>query len=446
MALLIRQASYVVRSADRVERDVDVLIDGRQIAAIGPDLRAQPAAAGDGLVVLDGRQRAVAPGMVNAHTHLYQSFLRGLRSDLGLDDWLQAIVYPFRTAMRQSPAREVEASTARVGCLEMLKNGTTSFIDMESSSEAAWQAWQQVGLRGIVAYTMADVGLPPALATSLQERQERILAFIQAGRAMTERSTSFGMMLAPATPLMCSQALLQWTADMAQRFDLGVHTHAAEAATEVSTVRAEHSASPIGWLDEAGLLSPRTSLAHCIHLSDADRRLICERGAIPVHCPKSNMKLGSGVAPVPELLRLGVHVALANDGPASNDVLDMFEEMRTAALLHKVQGGAAALAPQTAFRMATEYSAQAAQLNAGTLDPGRLADLILVDLDRPHLVPLHDVVSTLVYCAHGSDVETVIVDGRIVLRDRQPVLVDEAEVVGEARAVGAKWYARAFAA
>ncbi len=438
MALLIRNARYVVRSADRVERDVDILLEGRHIKAIGAGL-ATAAEPDTGLTVLDGRDRAVIPGLVNAHTHTYQSFLRGRSDTLDLESWLHSVVYPLRQVLRwPEAASAVGRSGGRLAAVEMLKNGTTSFIDMEASPPEAWAAWQEVGLRGTVAFTFADQNLPPDLQIPLAERQARVLALVEAALAAAERASTLGVMLAPAAPRMCSQPLLEWAAELAQRLDLRVQTHAATAKP------APGEPSSIAWLDRAGLLNERTSLAQCLYLPEADLERVSASRAIPVHCPKSNMKLGSGVAPVSEMLARGLPVALGNDGPASNDLLDMFEEMRAAALLQKVHGGASALPAQAAFAMATEHGARAAGLNAGTLDPGRLADLALINLNRPHLVPDHDIVPLLVYCARGSDVETVIVDGRVVLQAGRPTRVDEADVVREARAVGAAWLPQAF--
>ena len=433
MSLLIRQARYVIRSAQRVERDVDVLIEGRHIRAIAPRLEAETAR-GSGPVVIDGRAHAVIPGLVNAHTHLYQSFLRGRSDTHDLDRWLRDIVYPFRQVLRQpEAAAAVGYSGGRMAGVEMLKNGTTSFIDMEASPPEAWRAWDEVGLRGAVAFTFADEHLPRALQIPLPERQARLLELVEAALAEAARTGRLGVLLAPASPRLCSQALLTWAAELAERLDLRAQTHAATSRP------APGEPSSIAWLAQAGLLSPRMSLAQCTYLPPDDLDRVVASGAVVVHCPKSNMKLGNGVAPVPQLLAHGVPVALANDGPASNDGLDMFEEMRAAALLHKVRGGAQALTAQAVFEMATEHGARAIGLNAGTLDPGRLADLALIDLNRPHLVPDHDIVPLLVYCAHGRDVDTVIVDGQVVLANGRPTRVDEAEIVREARATAAAW-------
>jgi 5-methylthioadenosine/S-adenosylhomocysteine deaminase len=438
MSILIRQARYVVRSASRIERDVDVLIEGRQVAAIGANLLPDARPSAD-LTVLDGRDRAVMPGLINAHTHLYQCLLRGLHPDLPLEPWLQAVVFPYRRQARLAhPDEAVMVAASRAGCAEMLKNGTTAFIDMDSTIPAAWEAWQAMGIRGAVAFNVADARMPDELKTPLPRLQRRVLDHLAECRALARARPTLSFMIAPATPLMCTRPLLEWVAGTSQAEDVPVHGHAAETAAEVAANLAELGMTPIAWLAQAGGLSPRTSLAHCVHVNAADQALLAEHGVTPVHCPKSNMKLASGTAPVPAMLRAGIPVALANDGPASNDLQDMFEEMRTAALLHKVHGQPAAVAAADVFRMATEHSARAAALNAGTLDPGRLADVVLVNLDQPHLAPAGDILQLLVYSAQGRDVDTVIVDGRVVVSGGALTLADEAEIIQRARSLGAE--------
>ena len=440
MSILIRQAQYVIRSAERVERNVDVLIDGRRITAIGPNLPMAPGPT-ENLTVLDGRARAVLPGLINAHTHLYQCVLRGLHSDLPLEPWLQAVVFPYRRQARLAfPDEAMMVAASRAGCAEMLKNGTTAFIDMDSTIGAAWQAWQAMGIRGAVAFNVADARIPPELMVPLAQTQERVLEHLAECRALAAITPTLTFMIAAATPQMCSRPLLEWIAATAEAENIMIHAHCAETAVEFRETVAETGFTPIGWLAEAGYLSAHTSLAHCVHATPADQALLAKHGAIPVHCPKSNMKLASGVSPVPAMLRAGIPVALANDGPASNDLQDMFEEMRFAALLHKVEGQADALPAQQAFKMATEHSAQAAGIAAGVLDPGRLADVVLVNLDQPHLAAPGEIVPLLVYCAQGRDVDTVIVDGRIVVAGGHLTMADEAEIVERARTLGAERY------
>ena len=208
--------------------------------------------------------------------------------------------------------------------------------------------------------------------------------------------------MGPSTPFLCSRELLIWARDQAAELGIGLQIHLAETRYEVAEVLKETGLTPVAYAHSLGLLRPGTTAVHCVHITDAEIDLLADSGATVVHCPKSNLKLASGVAPAARMLRRGVSVALAADGAASNDTLDMFEETRMAALLHKGVGeDPGAMTARQAFRMATEGGAAAAGIDAGTIDPGKLADLALVDLDAAHLLPLHDLINTLVYCAAG---------------------------------------------
>jgi 5-methylthioadenosine/S-adenosylhomocysteine deaminase len=211
----------------------------------------------------------------------------------------------------------------------------------------------------------------------------------------------------------------------------------AETRYEVEQIAQTAGTTPLRYLERFGLVDERLTAVHCVHMDEEDLELLRRRGVVVVHNPKSNLKLGSGIAPVPRMLELGIPVALANDGAASNDLLDMFEEMRCAALIQK---GAAenpgVLSARQVFRMATEYGARACGIPAGVLEAGRLADVVIVNLRRPHLVPVHDIINTLVYCAKGSDVETVIIDGRVVMRGRQLQTMNEDDIIAMAEERG----------
>jgi 5-methylthioadenosine/S-adenosylhomocysteine deaminase len=428
MNKLIRKARYVVRSATRVEKDSDVLIRGDHISAVGQDL-LPPGETTEDLEVIDAQKHAVIPGLVNAHTHLYQSLLRGLQDNLRLEEWIQRIIFPYHSVIRKSDGGdEADVCAARLGCAEMLKNGTTSFIDMDNTNPAVWAAWQEIGIRGITAVVCADLGLPEDLQQSQNSLKDRVLSALEAYRSFENSGRTLGFMLAPE-PGMCSRELLGWAALVANSHELRVHVHAAEIADNVHIMQEKYGLSPIGLLHSFGLLSHRTSLAHCVHVSEDDISILSRSGAIVVHCPKSNMKLGSGAAPVSEFLSAGIPVALANDGPASNDLLDMFEEMRAASFLNHLVGRSTKFGACEVFQMATEQGAKACGIDAGTIDPGKLADLTLINLDRPHLSPDLDIVPLLVYCGKGCDVDMVIVNGEIVVEDGKIVRVSEAEIV-----------------
>ena len=430
MKLLIQHANYVVRDANRVERNIDILIEDSHIVAVGQDIAEQANLGSDELEYLDASRLLVIPGLVNGHTHIYQSLLRGLQDDLTLDDWVAAILFPHMEKIHQTGlGQEAMVVSSQLACSEMLKNGTTSFIDMASTTETAWAEWARIGIRGTVAYNIADQNLPEKFSQSLADVKVNIIKRVEAFQNFKSNSPTFGMMIAPATLLMCSPELLKWAGDLGRRYEIPIHAHVAETKVEYSAFKEMFGVTPVKFMDQMGLLSKDSSLAHCVYVSPEDIALLKRREAAVVHCPKSNMILGSGTAPIPEMLAEGIPVALANDGPASNDLLDMFEEMRTAALLQKVQHGADAIVARDVFKMATENGARALGINAGTIDSGKLADLTLINLDRIHLLPVHDVISLLVYCVKGSDVDTVIVDGKIVVKNGALTNIDESEVI-----------------
>ena len=438
MAILIKHASYVVRSADRVQRDCDILIEGRRVAAVGLISPAQS----DGATVIDGRGRAVIPGLVNAHTHTYQNFLKGLDDDLGLVDWCNVTLYPMAHAIHQAHWVRNDESCgyhwASLSALEMIRGGVTCCVDMNMNMDSVFRAWADTGLRGVGAIALGDRWLPTPLRGDPELSRREALALARAWHGAHERLET---VLAPSTPFLCSRELLCWARDRAAELGIGLQIHLAETRYEVGQVLQETGLTPVAYAHSLGLLRAGTTAVHCVHVTDAEIDLLAESGATVVHCPKSNLKLGSGIAPVARMLRSGVPLALAADGAASNDTLDMFEETRMAALLHKgVCEDPAAITARQAFRMATEGGARATGIDAGTIDPGKLADLVLVNLDAAHLLPMHDLINTLVYCARADDVECTIIDGQIVMRDRKVQTVDEEKVRHEASAFGTELY------
>ncbi len=438
MSILIRQASYVVRDADRVEENADVLIDNERIVFVGQyDRPSSP-----GLQVLDGHNRVVIPGLVNAHTHLYQSFLKGLSDDLGLVDWCNATLYPMSYAIHHAEWQLGDQACGyhwgMLSALEMIRGGVTCSIDMNMNMDSVFQSWIDVGIRGVGAIALSDRWLPAPLRRDPALARDEAFALASRWHGVHPRLDT---VMAPSTPFLCSRELLEWARDRASEIGIGIQIHLAETRYEVENVRGETGQTPIAYVHGLGLLRAGTTAVHCVHVTDEDIDLLKESGAVVVHCPKSNLKLGSGVAPVSKFLRRGVPVAIAADGAASNDLLDMIEETRLTALLHKgVLEDPMALTARDAFRMATEGGAKAAGLDAGTVDPGKLADLAMLNLDRSHMLPIHDVINTLVYCAKSSDVETTIIDGRIVMDKGVVTTVDETRARREAAAFGSELY------
>lgn len=444
MAILIRSASYLVRAADRVEEDADVLVEGNRIAAVGRGLKAR------GATVLDARGRALIPGLINAHTHLYQNLLKGLDDDLPLVAWCDRVLFPAADIIHQDQWRWGDETIgyywSSLGAIEMIKGGVTCCADMDLTMDSVFQAWLDAGLRGVAAVTLADRWIPEKLQRDPERLRAEALGYVERWHGAPDGSGLIRVALAPSTPFLASPELLVWAAEQASRLGLGYQMHVAETRYEVERLQRETGRTPVGYLDSLGVLRQGFVAIHCVHLTAGDIDILRRRRAVVVHNPKSNLKLGSGVAPIPRLLAAGVPVALGTDGCASNDLLDMFEEMRAAALLQKgLAEDPAILAARDVFRMATEHGALACGLDAGTIDQGRLADLVLVDLRRPHLVPVHNVVGTLVYAARAGDVETVIIDGRIVMRGRRLLTLPEEKIVARADELGRALYRRSRA-
>jgi len=429
--LLLQGASYVVRSAERIERHCDVLIRGNRIAGIG-HYEPEP-----GWEVIEAAGRAVIPGLINAHTHLYQNFLKGLNDGVPLVDWCADILYPAADVIHEdhwhANDERLGYAWSLVSALEMIKCGTTCCIDMDMSMDAVYRAWVDIGFRGIGAITLSDMWIPDKLRRDPELGRQEALGYIERWHGIPVESPRVTMMLAPSTPFLASPELLRWVKEQSDRLGIPVQIHVAETRYEIEQIARETGATPLRYLDQFGLVNERLTAVHCVHLDDQELEILKERGVITVHNPKSNMKLGSGIAPVTQMLKMGIPIALGNDGSASNDIQDMFEEMRAAALLQKVAAeDPSVIRAADVFRMATEYGARACRIDAGAIDPGKLADLAVINLRRPHLVPVHDIINCLVYCVKGADVETTIIDGRVVMRNRRLVTMEEEQIIDQA--------------
>ncbi|MBN1317129.1 MAG: amidohydrolase [Anaerolineales bacterium] len=431
MTLLLQNAAYVVRAADRIEKNCDVLIQGNLIAAVG---KITPAPEWE---LINAAGHAVIPGLVNAHTHLYQNFLKGLNDGVPLVEWCAEVLYPATDVIHSDHwdrhDERMGYAWSMLGALEMIKSGTTACINMDVSMDAIYQAWQDIGFRGVGAITQSDQWIPDKLRRAPEISRQAALGYI-------ERWAEFGpriqIVLAPSTPFLASADLLRWTREQRDQLGVGVQIHVSETRYEVDTILKESGTTPLRYLDKFGLLDEKLTAVHCVHLDEGELDLLGERGVIPIYNPKSNMKLGSGIAPITGMLHRGITVALANDGSASNDLLDMFEEMRCAALLQKVAAeNPSVISAGDVFRMATENGAKACRINAGTIDPGRLADIAIINLRKPHLLPVHDIMNSLVYCAKGEDVETTIIDGRVIMQNRKLLTLDEDFILDQAE----KW-------
>lgn len=423
--LFAEHIAALVIDADTVVKDASLLVgDDGTIRYAGERIDA-PA----GCERLNAASCAVLPGFVNAHTHLWQQTIMGQRDDLALLPWCDLVLSPAIQALyaEKDPLRRARLAylLAAVGACEMLHGGVTAFLDMDLNyaQESMFFAARDVGVRGYFGVELADRFLPDenGLRRDLAEI-ERLLS--QFGETCV---------LTPSEPNLCSDEALGKIALLAQKTGALVQIHVNETAREREQAISERKAEELFLLESFGLLSSRFSAVHGVHLSEAEIALCKKYGVTIVYNPKSNMKLASGVCPIQKLRAAGVNIALATDGPASNDRLDLFEEMRAGALLQKLSAGdPSAMCARDAFSMATKGGAELLHLNAGTLSVGKRADFLVLPLDKPHLAGAkRDIVSAVVHCAGKGDVRDAFVDGKPVLRDYRVTGVDESALSAE---------------
>lgn len=398
------------------------IADGR-IAAIGP--AAELASRYPGAATLDARGAAIVPGLVNTHTHAPMSLFRGLADDLPLMEWLQKHIFP-------AEAKNVDETMVRWGtrlaCLEMLRGGTTTFADMYYFEDAIAEEVDRCGMRAVLGETVLDFPAPD------NKTWDAAMAYGEKFLARWPRGGRVVAAMAPHAPYTVSPDHFREVAALAAKHDAPLLTHLAETETEVNDIRTRYGATPVEHLERLGVLSPRLLVAHMVWPTADEMALLAKRGVGVAHCPQSNMKLASGTAPVVQLRAAGVAVGLGTDGAASNNDLDLWEEMDTAAKVHKlVQKDPTVIDARTALLMATREGAKAMGLDReiGSLEVGKRADLAIVDLGSPHQQPVYDVYSTLVYATKASDVRSVVVDGRVVVRDGRVLTVDEAAVMAK---------------
>lgn len=389
-------------------------VAGDRIALVSPDesAAAEFRAAHPGLREIDCRGRLVMPGLVNTHCHAAMTLQRSRADDLPLMRWLHEFIWPFEAC--QTP--DDVALGMELGIVEMLLGGVTSFVDMYYFQHRCVGVVERLGIRAVLGCNYFDSNI------------DEVLPRIGEAVRLAAGSDRVRIAVAPHSPYTVSPENLVRGRELAERHGLLLMTHVAETQDEVRIVREKYGKTSVEHLDGLGLLGPKTIGAHCIHVTDSDIETLAARGVAVSHNPQSNMKISSGVAPVERMRAAGALVTVGTDGTCSNNDLDMFEEVRTAAFLQKsATGDPVALPAWEALRLATANGARAmgyAEGELGVVREGALADLIVVDLQKPHLQPVNDVVSNLVYCGKASDVDTVVVDGRIVVENRCVAGVD----------------------
>ena len=426
VSLVVTNGVVVTMDAGRrVLANAAVAIDGPDI--VGIDTSAAIAGRFRGATVIDAGGQVVMPGLINTHTHAPMVLYRGLADDLALADWLNKYIFP---AEAKTVSPEFVRAGTRLAALEMIRSGTTTYADMYYFEEEIARVTRDAGLRGVLGQTIIQFPVPDAnTPADGLARAEKFVEEFKRDPLITPAVAPHAMYTLDGPTLRAARA-------MAQRLGVPTIIHLAETKDEVRTAQERYQTSPVAYLDSLGFLGPGVLAAHAVWVSDAEVALLKARGVGLSHNPESNMKLASGTAPVPAFLRADAAIGLGTDGAASNNDLDMFEAMRIASLLHKLQSGdPRAVGAATALEMATIRGARALRMERqiGSLETGKRADLIIVSMHAPRQVPMFDPVSHLVYVTRGDDVTTTIVHGKVLMRDRQMLTLNEAAVVKEAR-------------
>lgn len=418
-----------------VIEDGAVAINEGRIVAVGPT--AEVAGRYQAKKVLDARRKAVMPGFVDTHHHFLQNFHKGTRDDLALIEWIDNVSVPrIRVAVQDylKGVYDIQIHASKLGCVDAIRSGITTILNMEwATHPTVIDVFEQAGIRVRHTITMTDQWISPEVIMP----HDRLLALADELRERCQSSTngrisfSYGL----ACPNSCSVGLIKEARALADRNQIPIHIHIAETEYEWHNIHNLFGTTPTGHLHNLGLLGPDVQGAHSIWLSDEDIMLYRETGTKVAHNPECNMKIADGIAPITKMLEAGVVVSLGTDSCSVNDNMDMFEVMRTAAFLQKVTTMNPAVLPAaTTLRMATLGGAEALNMEdeIGSLEVGKKADLILIDLSGAHMRPINNLENSLVYCANANDIETVICDGQILMENRRILTLDEEEWISSA--------------
>ena len=436
-SILIRNGTIVTMDQKNSIVRGDVLIRDGRISEIGKGIDESAES------VIDATGCAVLPGFVQTHIHLCQTLFRGAADDLSLIDWLKQRIWP----MEAAHTRDSISASAQIGIAEMIKGGTTCALTMETVRHTAdvLQVVYETGFRATVGKCMMDKGegVPAELHEETRRSIDESVTLIKEWHGQADGRIR--CCFAPRFAISCTHELLAEVAELAKRHKVMIHTHASENKSECEIVESDTGKRNIMYLDSVGITGPHVVLAHCVHLDTEEMETLMQTKTNVAHCPSSNLKLGSGLARVAEMLARKIPVSLGADGAPCNNRLDMFTEMRSAALLQKLAHGPEVLPAARVLRMATIDGARALGLEQeiGSIETGKRADMIVVDLNQLHSIPSPDVVSALVYSAQASDVRTTIIDGRLVMRDRQLLTLNESTVIDEANREASALAARA---
>jgi 5-methylthioadenosine/S-adenosylhomocysteine deaminase len=428
--LIVSGGTVVTMDGRRpVYRDGSIAVRGDSIAAVGP--RAEIESRYRAPQVVDARDHLVLPGFINGHTHVPMTLFRGLHDDVTLNDWLYKYIFP---AEAKNVNEQFVRWGTRLAAAEQIHAGVTTFADMYYYEDAIAEETKAAGMRGILGETFIDFPAPD------NKSEAEMLAYTEKFLKRWQGDPLIHAAPAPHSIYTCSKKTLQEAAALARKYHAPILIHVAEMKKEWEDSKKTNGMSPVQYLENIGVLGPEIVAAHCIFVDEADRKLLAERGVGCVHNPSSNMMIASGVSPVPEMRAAGIAVGLGTDGPAgSNNDLDLMEEIDLAAKLAKISKlDPLALNAKAVVEMATIEGARALHLDKeiGSLEPGKKADVVLISLHEPNAVPIYDVYAQIAYSLKASDVDTLVIGGHVVMRDRKLLTVDETGVLEKAREYG----------
>lgn len=442
--ILLKNISYLIRDSKRVDECIDLLTDGIVIKKIG---KINKKDIPENITIINCKNKVVIPGFINAHTHLWQMLLKGRRDDLSLMPWIEEVLSPLIISMgkkkNSSEIKELSYLWSILGAIEMIRSGITSFINMDLgfSGLEMVRAWNDIGIRASFGVEMADMWYPGDTPKNMDKEKEDVLALIESCHNTPCKSPLTKIILAPSAPFICSENLLGWTAETAKKNNLTIQIHVSETIQEVDDSIHKNGKPPLEYLESLGFLDQPVSAVHCVHLTESEIEIAKKRSVLPVYNPKSNMKLGSGIVPIKKMLDAGLNVSLGTDGPASNDIMDMFEEMRMGAMIQRAAAkNPSVISAADMFGMATKAGAECSGINAGVIDEKKLADIVILDRSSVHAFSTEtNILSWLVFCAKSSDVESVIINGNLVMKNRNIIDLDERYIMSEINKIARKF-------
>lgn len=428
--ILIKNGTLVTMNKKREILKADILIEGNKIKEIKQDLQVFADE------IIDAEGKVILPGFIQTHIHLTQTLFRGQADDLELLDWLKKKIWP----LEGGHTEESNYISAKLGIAELIKCGTTSIIDMETvhHTDSAFEAIYETGFRAVAGKCMMDYGdeVPSSL---MENKEDSIKESLRLLKKWHKKAGRIYYAFNPRFAVSCTEELLLRVRDLAKEYDVLIHTHASENRGEIEFVEKDRGMRNIIYLHKLGLTGERLVLAHCIWLDEEEMKILADTGTKIAHCPSSNLKLASGIAKIPELLDMGANVSIGADGAPCNNNLDIFIEMRMAALIQKARLLSPTVMPAIkVLEMATINGAKAMGMEdkLGSIEEGKLADLIILNLNKVHNLPTEkvDIVSQIVYSAKAEDVETTIIDGNIVMRDRKLLTINEKALMEDVNA------------